>query len=163
MQKRISARDVVMTAIDFETTGSVCDWPVEAWQIGMVEFAAGRVRREKAYDQLLHIGDRPFNPFAPGRYALVRRELSEAPTLSDLWSELKTWWLERPLIGPQCRDGKEIRAANRRPASNRPLGRHAGAGPCGLARSAFLRPERLAGSAGHSFDCECRLRRTRGS
>ena len=87
------------TVLDFETTGSVADWPVEPWQVGLVEVAAGQLAPE-TYESLLCVApDRPFNPHAPGRHARLRQELANAPRLSDLWPDLAArWLLNRPLV-----------------------------------------------------------------
>lgn len=83
------ARDAVITALDFETTGAVAGWPVEPWQLGLVQIRQGRVDPSSARESLLRVdAGRPFNPRAPGRHASIRDELAVAPTLSDRWPEL---------------------------------------------------------------------------
>lgn len=89
------ARNANFTVIDFETTGSVPGYPNEPWQIGMVSVRAGRVCADTSYSSLLRIGDRPFNPYAPGRYAMLRDKLVVAPIFSELWPEMTSW-----LLGP---------------------------------------------------------------
>ncbi len=92
------ALQTTFTVIDFETTGSVADWPVEPWQIGMVEVGGGRLTGRR-FDSLLRVApDRPFNPHAPGRHGRLRHELSEAPSLPELWPQLTPWLLGRPLV-----------------------------------------------------------------
>jgi DNA polymerase III epsilon subunit-like protein len=93
------ARDAVFTAIDFETTGAVAGWPVEPWQVGMVVLRNGRVRTEERFDALLRVSpDRPFNPHAPGRHALLRAQLADAATWAERWPETAAWLLGRPLV-----------------------------------------------------------------
>ena len=70
------AKDARLVAVDFETTGSVRGHPDQPWQIGLVEVRAGTVAPETAHDALLNVGDRPFNPHAPGRHGLLREELA---------------------------------------------------------------------------------------
>lgn len=95
----VPALKVALTVLDFETTGSVEGWPVEPWQIGLVEIVAGRLQAA-ACESLLRVApDRPFNPHAPGRHARLRPELAAAPALSDLWPGLaERWLLHRPLV-----------------------------------------------------------------
>ncbi|MDD5706263.1 MAG: 3'-5' exonuclease [Kiritimatiellae bacterium] len=93
-----TALRATFTVLDFETTGSVAGWPVEPWQIGMVEVREGRLTG-KRFESLLHVErDRPFNPHAPGRHARLRHELAVAPTLGELWTQLTPWLLDRPLV-----------------------------------------------------------------
>lgn len=84
-------RNSAITVIDFETTGTVEGYPSEPWQIGMVFFQNGRVNPKYTFTSLLRVGDRPFNPYAPGRHAQLRAEMAKAPPLQDLWTKLKPW------------------------------------------------------------------------
>jgi len=92
------AREAHMVAIDFEATGVVGQLPSEPWQIGMVRMAGGVIDVAGGYNRLLHVGDRPFNPYAPGQHHQLRAELAAAPALAQLWPELQHWWLGTPLI-----------------------------------------------------------------
>lgn len=92
-----AAADSVLVAIDFETTGSVPGWPVEPWQVGLVELRCG-VPTSQRFESLLRVGDRPFNPHAPGRHAVLRERLAAAPSLPDLWPDLSRWVVGRPLV-----------------------------------------------------------------
>ena len=92
------ARDAAFTIIDFETTGVVDEAPSVPWQIGMVFFAGGRVRDEHQFTSLLRVGERPFNPYAPGRHAQLRNEIAAAPALCDLWPVLTGWLTDRLLV-----------------------------------------------------------------
>lgn len=83
------AIESTIPVIDFETTGTVPGYPDEPWQIGIVLLRNGQVVENSAYSRLLRVGDRPFNPYAPGRHASIRESLCEAPTLHDLWPELR--------------------------------------------------------------------------
>lgn len=96
--KHTPARECVFSVMDFETTGSVSGWPVEPWQLGIVTIREGRVSAESSYETLMHIGERPFNPQAPGRHAQLRHELSEAPTPGELWPEISGLICNRPLV-----------------------------------------------------------------
>ena len=92
------ALDAEMIVLDFETTGSVAGYAVEAWQLGMVTIKKGEIVRDSAYSQLLRVGERPFNPNAPGKHHALREELQIAPPLPELWGALSNWWLGKPLV-----------------------------------------------------------------
>ena len=92
------AREAKMTVLDFETTGSVPGHPVEAWQLGMVQVVAGEVQGEPAFNELLQVGERPFNPHAPGKHHALRKELAAADSLPAMWPVLKDWWLGVPMV-----------------------------------------------------------------
>ena len=92
------AREAEFTILDFETTGSVEGYPTEAWQLGMATIRAGAIDSDRTFNRLLHVGDRPFNPYAPGKHHQLRAELKQAPALLSLWPELKEWWLDRPMV-----------------------------------------------------------------
>jgi DNA polymerase-3 subunit epsilon len=91
------ACECVFSVIDFETTGAVAGWPVEPWQVGVVSLENGRVLTGSGFEALLYIGERPFNPQAPGRHAQLREELRMAPTPGLLWPELSEMVCGRPL------------------------------------------------------------------
>jgi len=93
----VIAREADITAIDFETTGVVEDLPSEPWQIGMVKMRGGAVDDSRQFTSLLRVGDRPFNPNAPGNHHKLRSEIAEAPTTGELWPELQEWWMGSPL------------------------------------------------------------------
>ena len=86
------------TAVDFETTGAVAGYPVEPWQIGAVRLRGGRVCADEHFESLLRVGDRPFNPRAPGRHAQLRGQLAAAPSPEELWPELSAWVTGVPLV-----------------------------------------------------------------
>ncbi len=92
------AAAATFTVLDFETTGSVAGWPVEPWQMGLVEVRGGRLAAVRFESLLRILPDRPFSPHAPGRHARLRRELAVAPTLQDLWPTLASWVSGRPLV-----------------------------------------------------------------
>jgi len=78
-----------LTAIDFETTGSVRGFVDEPWQIGLVRFDLHGDGPLDGFGAWLHVdAGRPFNPYAPGRHAEVRAELAAAPTFQERWPEL---------------------------------------------------------------------------
>lgn len=82
------ARNAIITAIDFEGTGTVKGWPDEPWQIGLISLREGCIAPETAFESLLRIGERPFNRYAPGRHAERREAMRTAPTLTALWPSL---------------------------------------------------------------------------
>jgi len=84
------ARDANITVIDFETTGTVRGFPAEPWQIGLVALEQGRVVPQSCFSSLLRVdATRPFNRYAPGRYAQLRHQIAAAPGLAELWPELR--------------------------------------------------------------------------
>lgn len=91
------ARHTEITVLDFETTGDVRGHDAEPWQIGLVVISGGRVEPTRTFESLLRVGDRPFNPRAPGLHHRLRREIAEAPTLPSLWPLLRGWIEGRPL------------------------------------------------------------------
>jgi DNA polymerase III epsilon subunit-like protein len=94
----VLARESIIVAVDFETTGAVPGWPVEPWQVGLVRLRGGRVAPGERAAHLLRIApDRPFNPRAPGRHARLRDALAAAPDLARLWPDLAPWLSGVPL------------------------------------------------------------------
>ena len=91
------ARDAAIAVLDFESTGAVGAHPNEPWQIGVILVRSGRVDRDSAFSRFLHVGDRPFNPHAPGRHAQLRDRLATAPRLEHLWADLNPRLSGRPL------------------------------------------------------------------
>ena len=102
------AREALITVIDFETTGVVGSWPNEPWQMGLVLLRKGCVAPETAFDCLLRVGDRPFNPHAPGKHFQRRDEIAQAPLLRELWPELRDWLIGRPLAAHNIGTEKKI-------------------------------------------------------
>ena len=92
------ARSGRFTVVDFETTGAVPGYPVEPWQLGIVRVRNGAVLPEDSFETLLRVGDRPFNPRAPGRHAQLRDRLAEAPSPGELWPTLSPWVTGVPLV-----------------------------------------------------------------
>ena len=87
----MKAREGWVTVLDFETTGSVRGWAEEPWQIGVVEVREGRVTG-RMEDSWLRVAEgRPFNRYAPGRWAEVRGELAGADTLGSGWGRWREW------------------------------------------------------------------------
>lgn len=92
------ASQATFAVLDFETTGEVPGHPNLPWQIGLVGFAGGQPCPANQFASLLQVGDRPFNPYAPGRHAQLRDDICRAPTLPDLWPQLANRLLGRPLV-----------------------------------------------------------------
>ena len=92
------ARHACFAVVDFETTGAVAGYAVEPWQIGIVRVREGQVCADESFESLLRVGDRPFNPRAPGRHAQLRVPLAEAPVPGELWPELARWVTGVPLV-----------------------------------------------------------------
>jgi len=89
---------IVITVLDYETTGSVLGYPNEPWQIGLVSLKEGRVDSASLFESFLRVDlDRPFNSHAPGRHALIRKELSESPRPAEIWQQIKSRLTNRSL------------------------------------------------------------------
>lgn len=86
-----------IAVIDLETTGDVRGYEAEPWQIGIVLLSGGRIDPGMTFESLLRVGDRPFNPRAPGQHHRLRGEIARAPTLRDLWPQVRRWIEGRPL------------------------------------------------------------------
>lgn len=92
----------MITAIDFETTGTVYGYKVEAWQIGLV-CISDELEKISSFESYLYIAkDRPFNKFAPGRHASLREILSEAPTMDEVWGDIKDSIVGNILLAHNC-------------------------------------------------------------
>lgn len=90
--------DVEITVLDYESTGTLSGYATEPWQIGMVSLKAGKVDVASMFESLLRVDvNRPFNSHVPGRHAVLRREIAEAPTPQKLWPQIQQRLVERPL------------------------------------------------------------------
>lgn len=93
----LSQMDAV--ALDFETTGSAPGVLNMPWQIGLVVIHHGKVDMAHSFQSLLRVPEgHPFNPYTPGRWAQVRAELAQAPSLQELWPVLKPFLQGMPLV-----------------------------------------------------------------
>jgi DNA polymerase III epsilon subunit-like protein len=98
MDSTMAIVDAEITVLDFESTGSLRGYPNEPWQIGMVSLKCGKVDSGSMFESLLRVdANRPFNPHAPGRHALLRDEIAEAPSPQELWPEIMSRLTEFPL------------------------------------------------------------------
>lgn len=87
-----------LTVLDYECTGAVSGFDDEPWQLGLVSVKEGKVIPDSMAESLIQIApDRPFNPHAPGRYALIRDELACAPTMEQVWAQMKQRLTSYPL------------------------------------------------------------------
>jgi DNA polymerase III epsilon subunit-like protein len=91
------ARATCLSVIDFETTGSVAGYPIEPWQVGIVRMRNGRICPDERFESLMRVGERPFNPRAPGRHALLRPQLAQAAPPAEQWPALAHWVTGAPL------------------------------------------------------------------
>lgn len=109
MMENQLAREAKLFAVDFESTGHAPGYTDEPWQIGIVPVVAGEVDFTNAYVRYLRVPpDRPFSPFAPGSWRLVRDELATAPALHDLWPELRDTFSGYPLIAHNASTEKKF-------------------------------------------------------
>lgn len=91
------AADTVITVVDFECTGAVQGYADEPWQVGWVCIRQGAVAPDSAWESLIRVGPRPFNPYAPGRHRERRADIERAPEWSALWPRLEQALTGRPL------------------------------------------------------------------
>jgi DNA polymerase III subunit epsilon len=104
-----SGSGAIITVIDFETTGPVYHYPDEPWQIGLVQLIDGRLEPKAMFDSLLKVGIRPANKYVPGRYDELKKEVAAAPSLQQLWPQLKKM-LQYPLAAHGIGTEKKILA-----------------------------------------------------
>ena len=115
----MKVREAILTVLDFESTGAVRGYPEEPWQVGMVEIKDGRVTGRFHESWLRVAAGRPFNPYAPGRHADIRKLLATAPTMAELWPVWRPWLEQRPLVAHNVGTEKKFM---RRAAPMHPLG-----------------------------------------
>ena len=88
---KLLASQSTIIAIDFEGTGVVKGYPDEPWQIGMAKMQNGKLIPGDTLESLIRVGERPFNHYAPGRHAELRSEIANAPTMHQIWPNLRSW------------------------------------------------------------------------
>lgn len=104
--------DAEITVLDYESTGSLSGYTNEPWQIGMVSLKGGKVDTASMFESLLRVdANRPFNPHAPGRHALLRDEIAEAPTPQELWSQIRSRLTDHPLCAHNVATEKKFTRA----------------------------------------------------
>lgn len=104
--------DVEITVLDYESTGSLRGFPNEPWQIGMVAIKGGKVDPDSMFESLLKVDiNRPFNPHAPGRHDVLRKEISEAPTPHELWPTIRQRLTDHPLCAHNVATEKKFTRA----------------------------------------------------
>jgi DNA polymerase III epsilon subunit-like protein len=104
--------DVEITVLDYESTGSLAGYANEPWQIGMVSLKAGKVEATSMFESLLLVdANRPFNPHAPGRHALLRDEIAQSPTPQELWPGIQHRLLGLPLCAHNVATEKKFTRA----------------------------------------------------
>jgi DNA polymerase-3 subunit epsilon len=85
-------REITLTVLDFETTGSVPGFDTEPWQVGAVRLVNGRVDPEQTFESLIRVDmNRPFNAYAPGKHHKLRAEIAAADEVSKVWKKLEGW------------------------------------------------------------------------
>lgn len=88
-----------IVAIDFETTGTAPGFLNMPWQIGIAVLQRGKMVPERSFTSWLRVpAEHPFNPYTPGRWGQIRQQLTEAPTLPELWQELQPVLTAGPLV-----------------------------------------------------------------
>lgn len=90
---------ISLTALDFETTGSVPGFEAEAWQIGLVALERGRVLAAPRFESLIRVDpQRPFNRYAPGEHHRRRAKIAAAPPPAAIWHRIEPLVCNRPLV-----------------------------------------------------------------
>lgn len=103
------ARDAQFIAIDFESTGVIAGYPDQPWQIGVVPIVRGEPVMDDAFESLIQVdADRPFNPFVPGGWSLIRDEIESAPAMDRLLSVLGGRILDVVLVAHNASTEKKI-------------------------------------------------------
>ncbi|HSR87744.1 MAG TPA: hypothetical protein VLL07_02225, partial [Pontiella sp.] len=98
MDSTMAIFDAEITVLDYETTGTLRGFRNEPWQIGMVTFKNGKIDAGSLFESFLRVDiNRPFNPHAPGRHALLRDEIAEAPPPHELWPDIMPRITNHPL------------------------------------------------------------------
>ncbi|MCF7817424.1 MAG: 3'-5' exonuclease [Kiritimatiellales bacterium] len=104
--------DVEVTVLDYESTGSLAGYANEPWQIGMVSLKAGKVDSATMFESFLRVdANRPFNPHAPGRHAVLRDAIAAAPTVQDLWPRIQPRLFDCPLCAHNVATEKKFTRA----------------------------------------------------
>jgi len=112
MDSSLSIFDAEITVLDYESTGSLSGYANEPWQIGMVSLVGGKVDAGSMFESLLRVdANRPFNPYAPGRHAALRDEISAAPTPQQLWPLVKHRLTGHPLCAHNVATEKKFARA----------------------------------------------------
>lgn len=112
MDSTMAIFDTEITVLDFESTGSLRGFDNEPWQIGMVSLKGGAVDAGSMFDSLLKVDiNRPFNPHAPGRHALLRDHIASAPTPQELWPGIMSRLTANPLCAHNVATEKKFTRA----------------------------------------------------
>jgi DNA polymerase-3 subunit epsilon len=99
---------MIITVLDFETTGQVEHHPSEPWQIGLVQMDEDHILQDTLCESLLRVGPRPFNPYAPGNHHALREQIAVAPTFNDLWTRLQHQLTGLPLCAHNIGTEKNV-------------------------------------------------------
>lgn len=111
MERSINILNAEIAVLDYESTGARRGFENEPWQIGMVSLKGGRVDPASMFESLLRVDiNRPFNPHAPGRHALLRDEIAAAPSPQELWPQIQSR-LELPLCAHNVATEKKFTRA----------------------------------------------------
>jgi DNA polymerase-3 subunit epsilon len=109
MNSSMAILDAEITVLDFETTGSVRGFENEPWQLGMVTLKQGRVDAGSMFESLLRVdANRPFNPHAPGRHALLRDPIAAAPGPHELWPSIMPRLTNLPVCAHNAATEKKV-------------------------------------------------------
>lgn len=112
MDLHASIMNAEITVLDFETTGTLRGFENEPWQIGMATLRNGKIDVSTLFVSLLKVDiNRPFNPHAPGRHALMRDKLAEALTPAEVWPRIMPRLTNHPLCAHNVATEKKFTRA----------------------------------------------------
>jgi DNA polymerase III epsilon subunit-like protein len=112
MDSTMAIFDTEITVLDYETTGTLRGFANEPWQIGMVSLKNGKIDADSLFESFLRVDiNRPFNPHAPGRHALLRDEIAKAPTPHELWPRIMPRITNYPLCAHNVATEKKVTRA----------------------------------------------------
>jgi len=102
-------REISVTVIDFETTGSVPGFDNEPWQVGGVTLCNGRVDPNSVFESLIRVDiNRPFNAYSPGKHHLLRESISVAEEASQVWKKIEQRLTGGPLAAHNASVEKNV-------------------------------------------------------
>lgn len=109
MMPSMLACETQLVAIDFESTGVIAGYPDEPWQIGIVPISNGELAVSETFESYIQVdGERPFNPFAPGPWRLIRDEIEQAPSMDGLLPVLNDRIMNITLVAHNASTEKKI-------------------------------------------------------
>ena len=98
-----------LCVIDFETTGTVDGYPNEPWQVGVVQINEGIIDSSSLWEHYIYIDpNRPFNPYAPGRYVQIKEVLVNSSNKYEVFNKLKNKLSPDAFVAHNCSTEKKM-------------------------------------------------------